>query len=163
VAKKDSEKKAAEDTIAPQSEETRDTPPVPWEDLAAADGEQAPGQEDPTRPAGDGWRKVTVYWANADPDNKSNPIVVNCVGKYGKKVIVPGVPVWLHERHIARLNDAVIETELQVPEGSGIYSVANPLRAAENQNPGMRARQDPATGLVYLVKRTVQYVISREE
>lgn len=162
MAKKDSEKKAAEAAAEAPREKTANTPPVPWEALAAA-GDEVQAEKDPTRPAGDGWHKVTVYWANADPDNKSNPIVVNCVGRYGKKVIVPGVPLWLHERHIARLKDAVIETELQVPEGSGIYSAANPLRAAENQNPGMKARQDPATGLVYLVKRTVQFVISREE
>ena len=156
MAKKDNEKKAAADPA-----EAQPAPEVPWEDLPPAGAEEKP--EDPARPAGDGWRKVTVFWANADPANKNNPITVNCVGRYGKKVITPGVPVWLHERHIARLNDAVIETELQVPEGSGIYGAPDPVRAAENQNPGMKARQDPATGMVYLVRRTVQYVISREE
>ena len=135
-------------------------PEIPKTPLPAAPG---PVTEGAMRSMGPGWHKVTVYWANADPENKNNPITVNCVGRYGKKVIVPGVPIWLHERHIARLKDAVIETELQVPEGSGIYSASNPIAAAENQNPGMKARQDPATGVVYLVKRTVQYVISHED
>lgn len=166
MAKKDSENKtpaAAEATAADLPVAgPKNLPPAGGEPVAAADAAPENPPVAAGRPPGDGWHRVTVYWANADPDNRHIPIVVNCVGRHGKRVITPGVPVWLHERHLARLKDAVIETELQVPEGSGVYAAANPLATAEAQNPGMTARMDPATGLIYLVQRTVQYVISRE-
>ena len=106
--------------------------------------------------------KVRVHRSNVDPDNKDLPIKVNDLGmppKEGKRMFAPGQIVELTRSQISILRDSVEETTIELPDGSGIYNAANPLKLAEDHFPGYTAQQSPTTGQILLTRRTPNYII----
>jgi len=104
--------------------------------------------------------KVIVHRLNVDDDNKDLPITVNDLGDpNGRIVFSPGKPVDLTEAQLNILRDSVEESEITVPEGSGMYETANPLKIAEDNFPGFTASRDRETGLIKLRRRVPNFMI----
>ena len=92
-------------------------------------------------------------------ENQNAPITATPGDIRRKKEFWPGQPVYLTDRHIAVLRDAVIDSEIPIPDNSGIYDAANPQFEAQKRNPGYEAKVDVQTGSVYLKKIEPLYIV----
>lgn len=92
-------------------------------------------------------------------ENQNAPIVVTPGDIKRKKEFWPGQSVYLTDRHIAALRGAVIDSEIAIPDNSGIYEAANPQFEAQKRNPGYEAKVDVSTGSVYLKKSEPLYIV----
>ena len=120
--------------------------------------------DQPYDPAKDPARKeiirCMVHHANAAPENKEMPIIVNDMGSpNGKRIIQPGKPTDLTRAQVNVLRDSVEEHNFPIPFESGIYEVGNPRKAAEGLYPGHQINVDRATGQVFAWKRVPNYIV----
>ena len=92
-------------------------------------------------------------------ENQNAPVTVTPGDIKLKKEFFPGQPVYLTDKHIAVLRDACIDSEISIPDNSGIYESANPQFEAQKRNPGYEARVDIQTGSVYLRKKEPLYIV----
>jgi hypothetical protein len=95
---------------------------------------------------------------NEERENASFPISVFVIGKK-KKVFSPGTEVDLMDYHIEVLRNAVDETEIEIPQESGIYEAANPTRVAENNFPGFRASVSEVDGTITMRRSIPKYSV----
>ena len=102
--------------------------------------------------------KCKVFYINEDPENAKLPIIVHCVG-HRKRQFYPGDEVVLHDYHISILRDAVDDTEIEVPDESGVYGASDPIKAAEKNFPGFIAKVNPMDNGITLIKRVPRYSI----
>jgi len=92
-------------------------------------------------------------------ENQNAPITVTPGDIKRKKEFWPGQSVYLTEKHIAVLRSAVIDSEIPIPDNSGIYESGNPQLEAQRRNPGYEAKVDISTGSVYLKKTEPLYIV----
>jgi len=74
--------------------------------------------------------------------------------------VIPGVPVDLTDTQISLLKDNPIESEIPIPQNSGVYERPDGIQLAEHQMyPGHRAKVNPVTGEITMVKTTPLYAV----
>ena len=102
-----------------------------------------------------------VYRLNSQGDDRNNPIPVNDLGdlRHGRAYAIPGQLSILSLVQINILREAVVYHNIPVPEDSGIYEEANPLKAAEKQFPKFKAVRDRNSNLIFLVKEDPQFSV----
>ena len=106
--------------------------------------------------------KCKVHRQNTDPQNALVPITVNAVGRAnGKKVFIPGTVVNLTQAQANILRDSAEEHEHKIPDESGIYQSANPVKTAADYYPGCEISQDQRTGRLTAYKKVPHYIIER--
>jgi len=105
---------------------------------------------------------VIVNHLLAEGKERDNPIPVNDLGDlaHGRAVCWPNRETILSQAQINILKDAVERFAIPVPEGSGIYEEADPLRAAQTQFPSYKAQYDPSTGQIMLHKERARFAIN---
>jgi len=103
--------------------------------------------------------KCRVYHANTDPGNADMEISVTVNTAASKKIFWPGVDVMLTQAHINVLKDSVEETRFDIPSESAIYSSRDPITAAKNNYPAMRAEVNPSTGLITMFRSMPNYLV----
>lgn len=104
--------------------------------------------------------KCKVHRTNVDPQNELVPITVNAVGRTnGKKQFVPKTEINLTQVQINILRAAVEEHDHLIPDESGIYQAADPLKMARNYYPGCDVKWDKTTGHIRAFKRVPNYIV----
>lgn len=106
--------------------------------------------------------RVIVHHLDMEGAAKDSPIPVNDLGDHahGKAICFPGKETILSAVQVNILKDAIEPIMVSVPEGSGIYAEANPLRAAEAQFPLFVASRDRATGLIKLTRHKERFSVN---
>ena len=100
-----------------------------------------------------------VYRANCDEENRDWIIKVTANGPHERAVFKPGQEIELTETQINILKDSVVESRIEIPGDSGIYSAKNPEVAAKNMYPDFQVEKDPYTNLIAMTKRLPKYII----
>lgn len=118
---------------------------------------QDPAEEKPKAPAkGKKTKKCRVYRLG---DNKHAPITVTVNDIRNKREFMPGQEVELTQQHIEALRNARIDSEIPVPDESGVYQASNPLHEAQRQNPSHKAEVDIKTGSIVLRRSEPLYSV----
>lgn len=102
--------------------------------------------------------RVIVHRLNVERENADLPISVNLVGRK-RRVFNPGEPTILYGYHIEILRNAVEDNEFEVPSESAAYESINPIKIAEANFPGYRARVRDEDGVIILTKRVPMYSV----
>jgi hypothetical protein len=105
---------------------------------------------------------VIIHRLNCDPANQYDPFPLNIVGVFPRTVITPGQPIKLHPDQIQAIKDEVIETEIEIPESSGVYESENPLRLAEQHYPGFSARLNEMSGVITVTQKTPLFAVETQ-
>lgn len=104
-------------------------------------------------------RKCKVHHMDMDPENTGIPITV-CVNDPSKrKIFDPGSEVELSEVEISALRDAVTESQIVIPQNSGIYEARDQMAEARRQYPSMSVQRDKLSGMLVAIKRVPRFVI----
>ena len=100
-----------------------------------------------------------VYRANCDEENRDLIIKVTANGPHERAVFKPGEDTELTETQINILKDAVLDSKIEIPFNSGIYSAKNPEVAAKNQYPDFQVTRNPYTNLITMTKHLPKYIV----
>jgi len=105
--------------------------------------------------------RVKVNHLLAEGKSRDNPIPVNDLGDqaHGRAVCYPNQPAILSQVQINILKQAVEKSRVVMAEDSGIFETANPLKAAEKQNPGFKAVNDKTTGHIILERNRPRFSV----
>jgi len=106
--------------------------------------------------------RVIVHHLDMEGKAKEAPIPVNDLGDHahGKAVCYPGKESILSQVQVNILKDAIEPIIVSVPEGSGIYAEADPLKSAESHFPLFKASRDRATGLIRLTRHKERFSVN---
>lgn len=102
---------------------------------------------------------VRVRRISGDEANRDHVIKVTVNGPKERNIFKPGEDVNLTESQLNGLNDAVVNSEIEIEPTSGIMSAKDPMVAAKNMYPGFQVRRDPQTGFIVLYRTEPKYSI----